>query len=64
VTINGHPTSFSVEDEFYRELKLAAKNRGKSLTALITELDHARGADNNLSSVLRVFVLGELKLQR
>jgi len=59
VTISGHRTSFSIEDEFLAGLKAAAARQGLSLAALIAAIDEARPRDSNLSSALRVFVLRE-----
>lgn len=60
-TLHGHRTSFSLEEEFLAELKTIAAARGLSLAALIAEIDDARAADSNLSSALRLHVLGWLK---
>lgn len=60
-TLHGHRTSFSLEDEFWLELKAIAAKRSISLAALIAEIDDARAADSNLSSALRVHVLNWLK---
>lgn len=60
-TLHGHRTSFSLEDEFWCELKAIAKERGMSLAGLITEIDDQRGGIGNLSSSLRLYVLRYLK---
>jgi len=60
VSIKGHPTSFSLEDEFYRELKTIAAQKQIPLAALITDIDKSRPVDRNLSSAIRVFVLTSL----
>jgi len=60
-TLHGHRTSFSLEDEFWVELKAIAIKRDISLATLIAEIDDQRGADSNLSSALRVHVLNWLK---
>ncbi len=60
-TLHGHRTSFSLEDEFWCELKAIAKERGMSLAGLITEIDDQRGGLGNLSSSLRLYVLRYLK---
>jgi predicted DNA-binding ribbon-helix-helix protein len=61
VTIDGHQTSISLEDEFWEELAAIAETRKLSLNALVTEIDRARiaakGGVGNLSSTLRVYVL-------
>ena len=55
VTIAGHATSFSLEDEFWQALQSIARQRKLSLNALVSSIDAARAG--NLSSALRVFVL-------
>jgi len=47
-TLHGHRTSFSLEDEFWTELKAIAASRSMPLAALISErepLHAARGTD-------------------
>ena len=65
VTIHGHPTSISLEDEFWHELAALAESRDLSLNALVTEIDRVRtgprGSGANLSSTLRVYVLKQVK---
>ena len=56
LTIAGHRTSLSLERAFWRQLEALAAARGISLSALVAEIDAARG-DANLSSALRVFAL-------
>lgn len=63
VSIGGHRTSYSVEDEFQAELVAIAAGRGLSLAALIAKVDAGRSPETNLSSALRLFVLAELKEQ-
>ena len=59
VTIAGHRTSYSVEDEFFVLLRRAADEANRSLASLIAEIDENRPRDSNLSSALRLYVLGE-----
>jgi predicted DNA-binding ribbon-helix-helix protein len=60
VRIAGHPTSISLEEPFWDELRRIARARGQSLNALVTTVDADRqGA--NLSSALRLLVLAELR---
>ena len=56
LTISGHRTSLSLEAAFWARLEAIAAARGLSLSALVAEVDAARGAAN-LSSALRVFAL-------
>ncbi|SCB57406.1 Ribbon-helix-helix domain-containing protein [Rhizobium aethiopicum] len=60
-TLHGHRTSFSLEDEFWAELKTIAASRSISLAALISEIDDHRPPDSNLSSALRLHVLSWAK---
>ncbi|MBZ0161465.1 MAG: ribbon-helix-helix domain-containing protein [Notoacmeibacter sp.] len=64
VTIRGHRTSFSLEQEFFDELERIAAARGVPLAALVESVDETRARDANLSSALRLFVLEELKAAR
>jgi len=67
VRIAGHATSVSLEDAFWRALAEIARRRGRSLNALIADIDAERHATHtgrrpgdapgNLSSAIRVFVL-------
>lgn len=56
VTVAGHRTSLSLEPEFWDALKEIAAREGRTVSALIAEIDAARGR-RNLSSAARVFVL-------
>ena len=60
VLIAGHSTSISLEEAFWDALKAIATERKLSLTALITEIDGGRTGEN-LSSAIRVFVLGRYR---
>lgn len=61
VSIQGHRTSYTLEDEFYVELKQISKQQDRSLSSLIREVDANRQPDCNLSSALRLYVLEKLK---
>ncbi|PKA43080.1 ribbon-helix-helix domain-containing protein [Rhizobium sullae] len=60
-SLHGHRTSFSLEDEFWAELKAIATARAVPLAALISEIDDNRAPESNLSSALRIHVLSWLK---
>jgi len=65
VTIDGHRTSISLEDAFWTELVRLARERPVSLNTLVSEVDRARTSEDvNLSSALRLYVLGELLKKR
>jgi predicted DNA-binding ribbon-helix-helix protein len=61
ITIRGHQTSITLEKAFWDELSALADARKLSLSALVAEIDKARGAPGNLSSSLRLYVLEALK---
>ncbi len=54
ITIAGHSTSLSLEEEFWQDLRAIARRRGLSLNALIGGIDAERRG--NLSSALRLFI--------
>ena len=60
VMLNGHATSVSLEDEYWTELKRMADAEKVALAQLIERIDTGRRTDN-LSSALRLAVLGDLK---
>ena len=55
--IAGHRTSVSLEAPFWEALAEIAAAEGKSLAALVAEIDRNRDPATNLSSAIRVFVL-------
>ena len=59
VTLSGHPTSISVETEFWDVLKSIARERRQTISSLISNLDRER--EGNLSSAIRLFVLREVQ---
>jgi len=56
VRIAGHPTSITLEDEFWQALNDIAGAQGKPVHALIAEIDDTR-TGNKLSSAVRIYVL-------
>jgi predicted DNA-binding ribbon-helix-helix protein len=63
IIIAGHKTSVSLEDEFWNSLKEIAKERRMTLGALVAAIDGNR-QNANLSSAIRLFVLGVYRDQR
>ena len=61
LTIRGHRTSVSLEDEFWRAFKEIAARRTLSINDLATEIDIARAPGTGLASAIRVFVLREIQ---
>jgi predicted DNA-binding ribbon-helix-helix protein len=61
VTLHGHRTSFSIEDEFFQILESMAKSQAIPLARLIATIDEARGTNSNLSSALRLAALASVR---
>ena len=64
LTIEGHRTSVSLEEAFWRELDAIARRRGLSLPKLVAEIDAERVADGarvGLASALRVYALNVVR---
>lgn len=60
LTLKGHRTSVSLEDEFWRAFRAAAEDEGRTLNSLAAEIDADRG-DVGLASAIRVWVLQRLQ---
>jgi predicted DNA-binding ribbon-helix-helix protein len=67
VIVDGHRTSISLEEQYWRLFKAVARRRGISINDLITEWDRERHIDQtcalpppNLSSWVRVRLLQHL----
>ena len=60
ITLKGHPTSITLEDEFWRILKKIALTRDLSIAELVNEIDEGRlkTMSGGLSSAIRVYILG------
>ncbi len=61
VTLKGHRTSISLEDEFWVALREIAAARDVPLNRLVSEIDLQRGTETGLASAIRVFVLREIR---
>lgn len=57
LSLRGHRTSVSLEEEFWQAFRDIAAARGQPLNALAAEIDEARGLDSGLASAIRLFVL-------
>jgi predicted DNA-binding ribbon-helix-helix protein len=56
ISVAGHKTSISLEDEFWKSLQEIAGERDETISQLIASIDTDREFAN-LSSALRLFVL-------
>jgi predicted DNA-binding ribbon-helix-helix protein len=60
IVVGGHKTSVSLEAAFWNGMKTVAAERGRTLSELVSEIDADR-QQGNLSSAIRLFVLGHYK---
>jgi len=57
LTLRGHRTSVSLEEEFWTAFRAIAAERGQPINALAAQIDAQRGTDLGLASAIRLFVL-------
>lgn len=57
LTLRGHRTSVSLEDEFWQAFRDIAAEDGRPINELAAEIDAARGTETGLASAIRLFVL-------
>jgi predicted DNA-binding ribbon-helix-helix protein len=57
LTLKGHRTSVSLEDEFWRAFREIAKAEGRAINDLAAEIDAHRPPETGLASAIRVFIL-------
>ena len=60
IVIDGHKTSVSLEDAFWRGLKEIARGQQATLSNVVAEIDKSRQR-GNLSSAIRLFVLDRVR---
>jgi predicted DNA-binding ribbon-helix-helix protein len=64
LTIAQHRTSVTLEDDFWEALAEIARADGKSVAALVGEIDRRRsaaGGNASLSAAIRLYVLARAK---
>ncbi|MGL4280883.1 MAG: ribbon-helix-helix domain-containing protein [Albidovulum sp.] len=61
LTLNGHRTSVSLEDAFWRAFREIAEARGRPVNALAAEIDASRNEGTGLATAIRLFVLKDLQ---
>jgi predicted DNA-binding ribbon-helix-helix protein len=62
LTLNGHRTSVSLEQEFWVAFRDIAAARNQPINALAAEIDANREGDIGLASAIRLFVLRHFRL--
>jgi predicted DNA-binding ribbon-helix-helix protein len=60
IAIEGHKTSVSLEDAFWKDLKEIARSQQATLSNVVADIDKAR-QHGNLSSAIRLFVLDRVR---
>jgi predicted DNA-binding ribbon-helix-helix protein len=60
IVIAGHKTSVSLEDAFWNSLKDIGRSSDLTLSELVSDID-TRRLNGNLSSAIRLFVLGHYR---
>ncbi len=61
LTLRGHRTSVSLEEDFWQAFREIAEARGKAVNVLAAEIDADRGTSAGLASAIRVFVLAQYR---
>ncbi|MFT5787670.1 MAG: putative DNA-binding ribbon-helix-helix protein [Ascidiaceihabitans sp.] len=64
LTLKGHRTSVSLEDEFWFEFRRISEYKNTPINALAAEIDVDRTEDIGLASAIRLYVLGVIKAER
>ncbi len=57
LTLHGHRTSVSLEDEFWQAFRAIAEEKSVALNVLAAEIDAGRQGDIGLASAIRLYVL-------
>ncbi len=63
LTLRGHRTSVSLEDEFWRAFRDIAREKELPINVLAAEIDAVRGPDIGLASAIRIYVLKHFRDQ-
>ena len=61
LTLRGHRTSVSLEDEFWQAFREIAIESNRSVNDLAAEIDEKRGTATGLASAIRLFVLAHFR---
>ncbi len=61
LTLRGHRTSVSLEDEFWTAFRQIAEQESVAINVLAARIDEARGTDAGLATAIRLFVLAHYR---
>ncbi|ALG90836.1 MULTISPECIES: ribbon-helix-helix domain-containing protein [Actibacterium] len=63
LTLRGHRTSVSLEQEFWQAFRDIAEEKSMPINALAAEIDAERGMEMGLASAIRLYVLRHYRQQ-
>ncbi|KEO61232.1 ribbon-helix-helix domain-containing protein [Thioclava indica] len=61
LTLGGHRTSVTLEDEFWQAFRDIADEKEKGINELAAEIDVDRGVDAGLATAIRLYVLAHYR---
>lgn len=61
LTLRGHRTSVSLEDDFWRAFQDIAEEKNLAINALAAEIDATRDLEAGLATAIRLFVLNHYR---
>lgn len=61
LTLRGHRTSVSLEDDFWAAFREIAESQDKPLNVLAAEIDATRDLDTGLATAIRLYVLNHYR---
>ncbi|OWU83638.1 arylsulfate sulfotransferase [Oceanicola sp. 22II-s10i] len=64
LTLRGHRTSVTLEDEFWQAFREIAEASGKGINELAAEIDEDRGVETGLATAIRLHVLAHYRQRR
>ena len=64
LTLRGHRTSVSLEEEFWQEFRAIAAEKTMSINELAAVIDADRGVESGLASAMRVYILQQIKARQ
>lgn len=64
LTLKGHRTSVSLEDEFWDAFREIATQKRLPINVLAAQIDADRGMEAGLASAIRIFVLQHYRIEK
>ena len=61
LTLKGHRTSVTLEDEFWQAFREIAAEKSRAINDLASEIDNERGLESGLASAIRLYVLAHYR---